>query len=517
MLFKSLPSFIARRNGSALLRASHVCRKGRPLDFRTCRQRPVTSYVFKYQGEPSRINFFSRRLIMTANTRTIDCIKFGIDGQYTREDIKVIDLLRMTNLHARDLIPLERGSGLGRTASIQPRKNSIVLSVSHLRSIITHDSLYVLEPESFAVKQFVQEFSSSLKSNEHTGDNFEIIALEGLLSNVATKYSRRVACFGPMISSLLDELRNTDTPLNNSNAGAAILTRILPIRNTLSHYERSSEGLLRVLERLLNDDEDMSLMMLTDRKNEGLKGQTTFDVERHEPIELILEAYYHKTEECVQSAFGLRKNIEATQELVNIALDDSRNRLIQTNVHMAIITVGLAFCTMVYGVFGMNLVSGLEEHPQMFKIVSLGAGGMGGLVYFAVLRFMTGQTLELRSPLEPRRKTRLANRMIRQDAIKRVRNLVPAKRRKEDGNISNIETRPLDDVNEALLTYLEEKGGASAQLDRDSMVAILTKTTSGVPTNQDLKLIFAAFDNNGDGFLDYDDVVNFVASQYESN
>ena len=88
---------------------------------------------------------------------------------------------------------------------------------------------------------------------------------------------------------------------------------------------------------------------------------------------------------------------------------------------------------------------------------------------------------------------------------------------KEDGNISNIETRPLDDVNEALLTYLEEKGGASAQLDRDSMVAILTKTTSGVPTNQDLKLIFAAFDNNGDGFLDYDDVVNFVASQYESN
>ena len=49
------------------------------------------------------------------------------------------------------------------------------------------------------------------------------------------------------------------------------------------------------------------------------------------------------------------------------------------------------------------------------------------------------------------------------------------------------------------------------------MVAILTKTTSGVPTDQDLKLIFAAFDNNGDGFLDYDDVVNFVASQYESS
>eukprot|EP00943_MAST-04B_sp_MAST-4B-sp1_P004450 g4450.t1 len=296
------------------------------------------------------------------------------------------------------------------------------------------------------------------------------------------------------------------------------MLKFLPIRNTLSHYERSSEGLLRVLERLLNDDEDMSLMMLTDRQEEGLKGGANFAVERHEPIELILEAYYHKTEECVQSAFGLRKNIEATQELVNIALDDSRNRLIQTNVHMAIITVGLAFCTMVYGVFGMNLISGLEEHPSMFHIVTFGAGGMGGLVYVGVLRFMTGQTFELTSPLQPRRKNRLANRMLRQDAIKRIRNLVPDTQKKEDDlSLKNVEIRALDDVNEALLTYLEEKGGASAQLDRNTMIEILTKTTGVTPTSADLEIVFAAFDNNYDDLLDYDDVVNFVASQYESN
>ena len=455
--------------------------------------------------------------IQSANTRKINCIKFDENGEYVREDIKVIDLLHETNLHARDLIPLEKGDGLGRTASIQPRTGSIVVSISHLRSIITHDTLYVLEPDSFAVQRFLDEFSSALKSSERNGEGFELLALEGILSNVATKYSRRVACFGPMIASLLDELRNSESPLNDSNAGAAILTRILPIRNTLSHYERSSEGLLRVLERLLNDDEDMSLMMLTDRQKEGLKGETTFDVERHEPIELVLEAYYHKTEECVQSAFGLRKNIEATQELVNIALDDSRNRLIQTNVHMAIITVGLAFCTMVYGVFGMNLVSGLEEHPSMFQTVTFGAGAMGGLVYVGVLRFMTGQSFELRSPLEPRRKNRLAGRMQRQDAIKRIRTLVPAKKTVNDGSIRTIETRPLDDVNEALLTYLEEKGGASARLNRDAMVEILQKTTGVTPTEEDLRIVFTAFDNNYDELLDYDDVVNFVASQYESN
>ena len=42
-----------------------------------------------------------------------------------------------------------------------------------------------------------------------------------------------------------------------------------------------------------------------------------------------------------------------------------------------------------------------------------------------------------------------------------------------------MEIRALDDVNEALLTYLEEKGGASAQLDRNTMIEILTKRITG--------------------------------------
>ena len=127
MLFKSLPALLHDAMG-ALSESVHVCRKGRPLIFELVVNDQLHP-MFLSITEPSRINFFSRRLIMTANTRTIDCIKFGIDGQYTREDIKVIDLCD-DDLHAGP-DSVRRGSGLGRTASIQPRKNSIVLSVSH--------------------------------------------------------------------------------------------------------------------------------------------------------------------------------------------------------------------------------------------------------------------------------------------------------------------------------------------------------------------------------------------------
>ena len=48
------------------------------------------------------------------------------------------------------------------------------------------------------------------------------------------------------------------------------------------------------------------------------------------------------------------------------------------------------------------------------------------------------------------------------------------------------------------------------------MLQILELTSKKTHTVEDVQIIFDAFDNNDDGLLDYDDVVNFVASQYES-
>ena len=199
-----------------------------------------------------------------ASSRSIEMFRFKRNGEFHKENMRVKDLLRKTNLHARDLLPLE-GEGLGRSASIQPREESIVVGVSHVRSIITTEEMFLFYPNSFAVQHFAQELSASLKEvngmEELEKPHFELMALEGVLSNVADKYTRRISCFGPMIAGLLDELRGPEYKLgltNDGNIGSSIATRILPLRNTLSSYERSSEGLMRSLERLMNDDVDMA-------------------------------------------------------------------------------------------------------------------------------------------------------------------------------------------------------------------------------------------------------------------
>ena len=87
----------------------------------------------------------------------------------------------------------------------------------------------------------------------------------------------------------------------------------------------------------------------------------------------------------------MRKNIEATQDTLELALDEYRNRLITINVHAAMATVGLAVSTSIAGFFGMNLYSGLEEVTcvPLFWYVMGGATFSGAAIYATAIRQAT--------------------------------------------------------------------------------------------------------------------------------
>ena len=107
------------------------------------------------------------------------------------------------------------------------------------------------------------------------------------------------------------------------------------------------------------------------------------DLSLHHDVELVVESYFRRFEDFYAEAFALRKNIEATQDTLELALDEFRNRLIRINVHAAMATVGLAVSTSIAGFFGMNLVSGVEEAPMLFWYVMMGATGGGAAIYAA--------------------------------------------------------------------------------------------------------------------------------------
>ena len=73
---------------------------------------------------------------------------------------------------------------------------------------------------------------------------------------------------------------------------------------------------------LVTVDEDLVGMYLTEKSGGGLR-----DVNQHDEVELLLEAYVKQVDGIVQEADQLASNMRNTEEIVNIILDANRNSL----------------------------------------------------------------------------------------------------------------------------------------------------------------------------------------------
>jgi magnesium transporter len=108
----------------------------------------------------------------------------------------------------------------------------------------------------------------------------------------------------------------------------------------------------------------------------------------HEEIELLLETYLKQIEEIANVASALTANMRTTEDIVNIMLDSQRNRLLLFELRLAMGTLGLTGGAFIASMFGMNLVSTLEQHPYAFFIVSGVAMGTAWAIFTFALRHM---------------------------------------------------------------------------------------------------------------------------------
>ena len=78
---------------------------------------------------------------------------------------------------------------------------------------------------------------------------------------------------------------------------------------------------------------------------------------------------------------GFQNAIRNTEDTVEIQLDLLRNRILRFELVLSIISAVLGFGAVITGALGMNLLSGYEEHPSMFWMVS----GTTGFVMFIMI------------------------------------------------------------------------------------------------------------------------------------
>eukprot|EP00658_Telonema_sp_P-2_P062151 TRINITY_DN5081_c0_g1_i7.p1 TRINITY_DN5081_c0_g1~~TRINITY_DN5081_c0_g1_i7.p1 ORF type:complete len:461 (-),score=126.89 TRINITY_DN5081_c0_g1_i7:96-1478(-) len=354
---------------------------------------------------------------------------FKSDGTFSRHELTMDQLSARANLMPRDLLTIsadaKRAISTDNDKSrpvIVPKSTTVLLTLSHIKVAITRDSMILFDVHRPVVQYFGLGFAEYLSRlheartykesaaackplepqlfdfdgdgtldevefhkfmtaplHERSPDQpyrqipFECKALDGILSAIGTKYAQRLEALVPTVSRVLDELEIGSSQTHVKLAPSA-LQEVLTMKNALGVLENSVESMAEVISTLLSNDEDMVEILLTEKHE---RGGTAPPVDQHDEVELLLETHLRELTTLGREAKVLRRRIMATQEIVNINLDNYRNRIIQVNVGISILSLGCASSVIGASFAGMNLVSGLEEHPTMFWWTCAGCLGLG--------------------------------------------------------------------------------------------------------------------------------------------
>lgn len=145
------------------------------------------------------------------------------------------------------------------------------------------------------------------------------------------------------------------------------LRKLLDLLRRLSDIEQRARYVRSAVKDVLNEDQDMADMHLTDKR--AGKPHAAQD---HQDVEYLLEAYYKSSDTVVQEAGSLLGNVQKTEETVRSILDIRRNQIMVFETRIEIIMLGLAAATLVSGAYGMNVINYLEESRTAFGcLVSL--------------------------------------------------------------------------------------------------------------------------------------------------
>lgn len=205
--------------------------------------------------------------------------ELGLGGDTTGKK-KVLRRYLRTTLQARDLRQVD--PAFPQKPAIWVRQSAIVISLEQVRSIIFHDLLFLFDPDNHVVKrcsQFIQETLHST-SVDDAFLPFEFRALEGILIFVTTTLEVEFAAVSQEVQKSIGE------------PGSALTTRYLEEmrldKQKLSHYISRANAVQDVLSDLLDDDDDMANMYLTEKHRNPGTPRNPLD---HDEAEMLLESY----------------------------------------------------------------------------------------------------------------------------------------------------------------------------------------------------------------------------------
>jgi magnesium transporter len=375
-------------------------------------------------------------------------------------------------------------SDFRRTLSvILPREtptHCIIMAFGNVRAVAGSKSVYILDAHKLPVKDFAQELAVVFRNCTNNGgfvpaEPCELIFLEEALRETVDTFQRRLRLFEPIVDRFLQRVANevySDTGVH----------QLVPLKDSLRSFQITTQQSLDCLTSLLNDDDSMLGLLLTEQEEAAQSGKPV-DFTRHEHVEVLLGVYARQLYNINLEVQYLLGRLQSKQEFVALALASYRNRMVRMNVHISIVGLSMAIGTVMSSFFGMNLINGLESHPNAWYYVVTTSTLTGLFVSMISLNYLSGGTMRKRT----------------------------AQRLEENETLAGA----LSDMS-ALDYTLKATLNRGERLTKDDFRRIWNKAArahdrmpdqfnDGVVPAKEVDLLFEVFDNVKDGFIGEDD------------
>lgn len=380
-------------------------------------------------------------------------------------------IMRWTGLPARDLRVLD--PQLSYPSTVLGRERAIVINLEHIKAIITAHEVLVLNSNDPAVSPFIHHLQRRLHllhdpqmegdgggngevndaydledmglsgnpqnygnlDKEDEGQNqmvgntkleevgdlpksngcrvlpFEFIALEACIEAACSCLENEAITLENEAHPALDKLTSKISTLN--------LEHVRQIKSRLVTITGRVQKVRNELEHLLDDDEDMAEMYLTDKllqqqqsnaspqysqigqancfNGERIPAEVSSEenhIQNHyqnfisgpgtilgheihtvstrtssqhldvEELEMLLEAYFVQIDSTLNNISTLREYVEDTEDYINIVLDDKQNHLLQLGVVLLTATLIVSIFVALVAIFGMNIKVNLFDENK---------------------------------------------------------------------------------------------------------------------------------------------------------
>lgn len=293
-----------------------------------------------------RENFNKLRKIYSSISDEKKMDKFLIDSIHEKDKNGLLKFFR-GSLQSRDIRQVD--PAFSAKPALWVRHNAILVSLEQIRAIVLYNKLFLFDPDNPKVQKGIKIISERLdktyeKDIDLSNMPYEFKALEGILVNVCTSLEKDFSSLEPTILENLDDL---PTRLTSRH-----LEELRSFKQRLSQFSARAQDVQRVLQDVLEVDENMVNMYLTEKHSYPRHFRSPME---HDEIEILTESYLQVVDHLTNRAKLLDNAIDDTEDLVTIRLDTIRNRILFVELTLNIISLTFAAGSLVAGIFGMNL------------------------------------------------------------------------------------------------------------------------------------------------------------------